>query len=124
MDMSYENILLENWEEIHKRSQLNLWLLLSLKDGPKHMAQVQEFIQEYYPAMRVDDKSIYRTLRRFAEADVISYTLQSSRNGPDRKIYGLTEIGDRVLREFLKRNLTTVFYENYIQQLILRSCDN
>ncbi len=122
MNNHSDTILLKDLEEIHKRSQLGLWLLVSLKSSPIHVSQIKNYFTEHYPAMNVDSKSIYRTLRRFSDAGVVSYTLQTSPSGPDYKVYGLTEKGDRLLTKFLNIHVMPVYYSQHIEHLIKDAC--
>lgn len=117
----YENSLLEGWEDIYKKSQLTLWIMLALKAGPKHMAEIKEFMQEATNGLlTADDKSMYRALRRFHDAEMVSFTSMPNDNGPDLKVYALTTIGSHVLRDFIKRNIAGVFYKPSIEKLLTR----
>lgn len=114
----YEMKLLQGWEDIHKRSQLSLWIFLALKEGAKHMADIKAFITRLTKgAIEADDKSMYRTLRRFEEADLLTFTPAPSESGPDLKVYSLTETGKRVVQAFLERQIE-LFYQPAIQKLI------
>jgi PadR family transcriptional regulator PadR len=117
----YEQTLLEGWEEVHKRGQLTLWILLALKDGPKHMNNIKQFISEATDnAVSADDKSMYRALRRYSDAEMIDFTAQPSKNGgPDLKIYKLTEIGRNVLEQFIQRNVVSLFINQSKKELFL-----
>lgn len=107
----YELTLLDGWEEMYKKGQLTLWILLALKDCPKHMAEIKVFISKATQnTLSADDKSMYRALRRYYDADMIDFTNVPSINGPDLKVYRLTEVGGRVLAEFINRNITSVFH--------------
>jgi PadR family transcriptional regulator PadR len=109
---------LDGWEEAFKKGQLTLWIMLALKDGPKHMADIKHFIyRATNGTLTADDKSMYRALRRYYDAEMLDFTTKSS-NGPDLKIYSLTKIGHKVLKEFTKRNITDVFYQSNIKELI------
>lgn len=113
----YLQTLLEGWETVYKKSQLTLWILLALKDGPKHMAEIKTFIETTTAGqMTSDDKSFYRALRRFDKADLIEYSLKTSKNGPDKKIYKLTELGATILSQFIERNITNIYYNQNIKK--------
>ncbi len=113
----YEETLLAGWEDVHKMGQLSLWLMLSLKDGPKHMTQIKSFIGDITDgALTVDDKSIYRALRRYNETELIGFVAARSNSGPDLKVYSLTRIGERVLEIFLTRNIQ-IFYKPNVRKL-------
>jgi PadR family transcriptional regulator PadR len=118
---NYEQKLLDGWEDVFKKGQLTLWIMLALKDGPKHMADIKYFIQHATNGtLSADDKSMYRALRRYYDAELLDFTTKSG-NGPDLKIYSLTKIGSRVLDSFVERNITKVFYKLNIRELIERS---
>lgn len=115
---SYEVKLLDAWEEIYKRGQLTLWIMLALKKSAKHMHEIKEFIEESTDATLVaDDKSMYRALRRYCEAEMIEFTASPNASGPDRKVYSLTTTGEAVLEAFLNRNMG-VFYKPEIMKLV------
>ncbi|MGF7229108.1 MAG: PadR family transcriptional regulator [Candidatus Saccharibacteria bacterium] len=115
----YEEQLVKGWEDMYKKGQLTLWILLALHDGPKHMNDIKLFIAaQTNDTLGADDKSMYRALRRYHAAEMIGFTTTPSQNGPDRKIYELTQVGQHVLVAFCKRNITDVFYKSSVQNLI------
>ena len=117
----YEQKILGNWEEVYKKGQLTFWVLLALKDGPKHMSGIKDFIAERTnKTITADDQSMYRALRRYYSAELVDYTAESSKGGPDRKVYHLTNVGQRVLAAFCARNLTPVFYQGDVRTLITK----
>ena len=120
-DSKYAEKVLEGWEDVYKRGQLTFWVLLALKDGPKHMAEIKSFIdQATNQAFSVDDMSMYRALRRYYEAELTDYDSVPG-NGPDRKIHRLSPIGESVLQRFVRRNVVNVLYKPEIKSLIERS---
>ncbi len=116
----YETTLLEGWEDTYKKSQLTLWVLLALKDGHKYMAEIKEFMHEKTNGtMQADDKSMYRALRRFEEADLIAFSERENPTGPKQKIFRLTKTGRSVLSEFVSRNIVDVLFDPDIKKLLL-----
>jgi PadR family transcriptional regulator PadR len=116
---NYEKKLLEGWEEAFKKGQLTLWILLALKDGPKHMTEIKDFIhQSTNGSLNADDKSLYRALRRYYDTELVDFSSEPGKGGPDLKVYALTEVGDRVLDEFSKRNILDVFFKPDIEKLL------
>jgi PadR family transcriptional regulator, regulatory protein PadR len=114
----YEHKLLAGWEDVHKKGQLSLWILLSLQEGAKHMADIKAFIYRLTDdAISADDKSLYRALRRFEDADILGFTNQPSQAGPDLKVYHLTETGKRVVRAFIAKHIA-LFYKPAVRNLI------
>jgi DNA-binding PadR family transcriptional regulator len=107
---TYEQNLLEGWESVYKKGQLTLWILMSLKDGPKHMQQIKEYVEKASNhTVSADDKSMYRSLRRYTESELIQYSTRPGQAGPDLKVYELTETGEKVLTEFVRRNIAEVY---------------
>lgn len=117
---TFEQRILDTWEEVYKKGQLTLWILLSLKHQPKHMTAIKKFItRATNNSLSADDQSMYRALRRFAEMELITYReIPSTRHGPDLKVYSLTATGARVLNTFIKKNVTAIFYKKKIKKLL------
>lgn len=103
-------ILLTGWEEVYKKSQLTLWILLSLRSGEKSMSEIKTYmIERTNHTFEVDDKSMYRALRRFDSADLITATTQKNAAGPDIKIWHLTADGAWVLEKFIEKHIRGIF---------------
>lgn len=115
----YEQKLLQGWEEVYKKSQLTFWILLALKDSPKHMAEIKDYILlKTNGTLEADDKSMYRALRRYTDVDMLSFNLEQNDSGPDRKIYKLTDTGLNVLSSFSRRNILDIYYKTEIVNLL------
>lgn len=115
----YEETLVSGWEDLYKKAQLSLWILLSLKDSPKQMAQIKTFIDKTIHApIQTDDRSMYRSLRRLIKVEIISFQEQPSSKGPQTKVYALTDIGHHVLAAFLERIILPTFYNEHVETLI------
>ncbi len=115
----YERQLLEGWEAVFKKGQLTMWIMLALKHKPQHMAAIKDFISHATNgALTADDKSMYRALRRYREVEMIDYKEAAGTNGPDLKVYFLTETGQRILAAFVERNITSVFFKPYVKELL------
>lgn len=116
----YEDRLLATWETVYKKGQLTLWVLLALQTKAMHMGEIKTFIENRtLGTLSADDKSMYRALRRFHQMDLVVYRDEpSNRGGPDRKVYSLTDTGQRVLRSFIDRNITNVYFTKENQNLL------
>ena len=115
----YEKKLLEGWEEVYKKGQLTLWIMLALKNGEKHMAEIKNFMENSTNnSLTADDKSMYRSLRRYYDVEMIDFTNQPSESGPDKKLYQLTDSGRKILERFIERNISSVFYKDQVIKLI------
>jgi len=113
-----ENELLHTWEETYKKGQLTLWLFLALKEGPKYVAEISEFITENSNnTISCENQSLYRTLRKFTLLKMIDFHTGPGNKGPERKYYELTDMGKSILERFIKRNID-LFFKPEIQELL------
>lgn len=108
--------LLSTWEETYKKGQLTLWIFLSLRDGEKHVTEIREFIKVYSQGTIIcDEQSLYRALRKFYEVVIVDFSLVKGNRGPDKKYYFLTPLGEKLLKEFLERNIRLFFNEKLVE---------
>lgn len=111
--------LLNGWEEVYKKGQLTFWILLAVRDQPRHMKDIKEFIDQMTQGtFVVDDNSMYRALKRYEKAELISHTLAPGEGGPDRKMLSLTSLGRELLSAFTERNVVGVFYNPEVKKTI------
>lgn len=110
--------LLYSWEETYKKGQLTLWIFLSLKDGEKYVDEIKQFVESASKnTITCEEQSLYRALRKFEYVDILKYELKKGNKGPERKYYYLTELGQNLLNQFIKRNIQ-LFYSNEIKSLL------
>ncbi|MCD7963145.1 MAG: PadR family transcriptional regulator [Rikenellaceae bacterium] len=108
--------LLMVWEETYKKGQLTLWIFLALKDGKKYVDEIREFVEiNSCKTMHCEDQSLYRSLRKYRELEIVDYETAKGNKGPDRKYYFLTKDGEKLLEEFLKRNIMLFYNENILE---------
>ncbi|NDJ35383.1 MAG: PadR family transcriptional regulator [Chloroflexi bacterium] len=62
----------------------------------KHQA-FDQTVRYYWPA---DQSQIYRTLKRLTEKGMLTATVEDSDQGPDRKVYHVTEKGRQALADW------------------------
>lgn len=117
-DEEYEETLLANWEEVYKRGQLTLWVLLALAEGAKNMAETRAWLQRMTNGtITAEERSLYRVLQRFHTAELVDLSTRPGAKGPDQKLYSLSDIGSRVLATFIERNIT-LFLRPDIQAIL------
>ena len=117
----YEQVLLDGWEETHKKSQLTFWILFSLYNKGRHMNSIKETIHMLLNnTFTVDDQSMYRALRRLDDAELIEHKMIPNQNGPSLKMYYLTTIGINVLRAFSDRNVSSVYFKPEIEKQLIK----
>jgi PadR family transcriptional regulator, regulatory protein PadR len=113
------NDLLEGWEDVYKKGQLTLWVLLAVRDSPRHTKEINDFITDATNAMfSVDSNSLYRALKRYEKAELIRYELKPGNAGPDLKVYSLTDLGGALLDQFIQRNVVSVYYDKHVIKLM------
>lgn len=109
----YEQKVLDSWEETYKRGLLTMWLLLAVRDEPKYAAEIADFVaSNTNGTMTADSRSLYRAMRRLSQLELVELTLApGERTGAERKYYGLTPTGRRVLAAFLERNIRRIYLD-------------
>jgi DNA-binding PadR family transcriptional regulator len=100
------NTLLGQWESVYKKGLLSFWLLLMLHQRPMYAFEMGEMLSSISQGtMAVDNKSLYRALRRFEAMGLVRSTWRPSDVGPRRRYYHLTELGTELLKRFARRNI-------------------
>ena len=98
--------LLAQWEEGYKKGLLSFWILLLLHKEEMYAYEMTAVIAEISQGtVVVDEKSVYRALKRFEENKIIQSSLRKSDVGPPRRYFRLTELGQALLIKFCQRNI-------------------
>lgn len=81
---------------------IEIFVLSALRSGPLHGYALRKRVQR--PSLRpVSNNSLYPMLRRFEESGAITHVVEASPDGrPDRKVYSLTDEGERVLHGIVR----------------------
>ena len=109
-------ILLDQWESAYKKGLLTFWVLLLLHERPSYVFEMGQQLDDISQgSISVDEKSLYRALRRFEAMGVVQSTWQPSEVGPRRRYYSLTELGTMLLQEFTRRNIL-IFRESAVEE--------
>jgi len=69
------------------------FILLALAEGPSHGSAIHTALTERMPLYKPDTAVIYRTLQQLEEEGAVFSEWDTSKSGPARKIYRLTEKG-------------------------------
>ena len=110
--------LLSAWEETYKKGQLTLWIFLSLQEDKKCVDEIKDFVEKKTKGtITCEEQSLYRALRKFEHIEVLKYELRKGNKGPDRKYYFLTNLGQELFAQFVKRNIC-LFYSEEISNLL------
>ncbi|MGN6566621.1 MAG: PadR family transcriptional regulator [Flavipsychrobacter sp.] len=112
--------LLDAWEETYKKGQLTLWIFLALKQSPRYVDEIRQFVEEKtLGTLTCEEQSLYRTLRKYKELDMVDFKAGPGDGGPERKYYFLTPLGLELLKEFAQRNIM-LFYNPEIKDLLFK----
>ncbi|HOG05895.1 MAG: PadR family transcriptional regulator [Paludibacter sp.] len=110
--------LLNSWEETYKKGQLTLWIFLALQEDKMYVDEIRDFvITKSNGTITCEEQSLYRALRKYEQIDVLDYELRKGNKGPDRKYYFMTDLGQELFLEFVKRNIK-LFYSEEIKKLL------
>jgi DNA-binding PadR family transcriptional regulator len=100
------DLLLAKWEGVYKKGLLSFWILLLIDERPAYAYEMADEIQRISQGtVSVDEKSLYRALSRFENAEILDSELRKSDIGPSRRYYSLSDLGKELLVRFIERNL-------------------
>jgi DNA-binding PadR family transcriptional regulator len=86
-----------------------------VRDQARYAAEIATFVADRTSGtVSADERSVYRALRRLAQAELVTSTdRRGTATGAHRRYYELTPTGGRVLEAFLDRNIRNVYrHEN------------
>ena len=111
--------LVADWNDVYKKGQLTLWVLLAVYDGKKYAAQISSYMSEATNGeFEVKEQSLYRALRRFDGMGLVQITLEESpSSGPKRKYFQLTEVGETVVGKFVTLNIAPLLQPHIMKLL-------
>ena len=93
---------------------------MSLQDAQLSVSEVGKEVSRltkniYKPA----EQTLYRVLRKYHDLNLVSFNEIAGSGGPKKKLYGLTDFGQRMLVDFTKRNIE-LFQIDKIKKIIER----
>ena len=99
-----EQQLFNGWKQVFMKSMSTFWILISLRDNPKKVEAMEEFMSQYSQSnFQIDRMSLYRALRKLYESGLVTYEDKHNPSGPNWKIYSLTNRGQNLLQEFIDK---------------------
>jgi PadR family transcriptional regulator, regulatory protein PadR len=78
------------------------FILLVIAEGPIHGGAIHTALTERMPLFKPDTGIIYRTLQQLEQEHEVVSTWDTSKSGPARKIYSLTDTGWKKLEHWHK----------------------
>ncbi len=101
-----ESRLLGDWEEVFKQGLLTFWVLTALQDAALTVSDVGKEVSRltkdsYKPA----EQTLYRVLRKYHDLKLVNFNEIVGNGGPKKKLYSLTDFGNKMLTDFAKRNI-------------------
>lgn len=93
---------LDNWQVQLRKGLLELAILTLLSKGRHHGYEMVRQLKQM-PGFAIREGNIYPILARLQADGVINSTAQRSPDGPPRKYFELTDIGQAVLNEMNQR---------------------
>ncbi len=86
------------WLEMHKKSGLTYLVLHALSEREQWAKSLEQWLHSHVD-WDIHERALYRTLQRLESQGLIVHTTVSvARTGADRKVYGLTPVGEAFLR--------------------------
>lgn len=111
MNKDIRDGLVNDWDEVYKKGQLGLWVLLSIYEERRYTAEIIDFMSQHSNGhFEVKEQSLYRALRRFDGMGLVDAAeMPSPNSGSNRKYYGLTPLGKTVLGQFIQLQIIPLF---------------
>jgi len=120
-EQQYLDELLGAWEDTYKKGQLTLWIFLALKEGEKYVDEIKLFVEEKTKGtLTCEEQSLYRTLRKYKDLNMVDFKNRPGEGGPERKYYFLSGLGLELLHKFTDRNML-LFYNAEIKDLMFKN---
>ncbi|MFZ1458477.1 MAG: PadR family transcriptional regulator [Candidatus Saccharimonadales bacterium] len=104
----FESTMLSGWEDVYRKSQVSLWILIAIREEKGFVEEIRTFIHRHGD-VDMSEQSLYRSLRRLESATLIQSRSVENPKGPDRKYFSLSPEGGHVLGAFIERNITAMF---------------
>ena len=110
--------LLSTWEAAYKKGLLTFWILLLLHQEPRYAFELSDAVAlASNETITADNQSMYRALKRFVGMNLVSSFWEDSPQGPQRKYYQLTDLGEELLKKFIQRNIL-LFQEESVEKRV------
>ena len=113
----FETTLLTGWEDVYKKAQVSLWILLAVQQNKGFVDEIRYFMSNQ-ARLEVAEQSLYRSLRRLESATMVKSIKVFSPGGPDKKQFHLTSEGSRVLQAFIIRNIGEIYYRPQVMKVL------
>lgn len=115
---NYEDKLLSDWEEVYRQGLLTFWIFIALQDEELDVQALKKRIEQLTDNSYVTaGQTLYRMLRKHYDLELVDYREVPGEGGPKKKLYSLSSLGEKLLKEFTIRNIS-LFSKQEVQQLI------
>jgi len=118
MKHSYEEKLLNNWEDVFRQGLLTFWVFVTIKTDSLSVSEIKKGVNNLTDGMyNPTEQSLYRLLRKHYELELVDYTESPGRSGPNKKLYHLSPLGMQILVRFSRRNIC-LFHQKEVKLLL------
>lgn len=115
---NYEDKLLSDWEDVYRQGLLTFWSFIALQDEELDVQALKRRIEQLTDSSYVTaEQTLYRVLRKHYDLELVDYREVPGEGGPKKKLYSLSRLGEKLLKEFTIRNIS-LFSKQEVQQLI------
>jgi len=103
----YEEKLLSNWESVYQQGLLTFWVLIALADSELTVSELRDEISKLTnETYNTSEQVLYRSLRKYYDLELVDYSEIENPKGPKIKKYRISDVGKKVLKKFIKRNIS------------------
>lgn len=89
---------LNNWQTQLRKGLLDVVILNFLKHGRYHGYEMVQKLKQI-EGLQIREGNIYPILARLQTDGLVTASTEASQDGPPRKSFGLTELGQKILTE-------------------------
>jgi len=111
--MSYSKNIeksLKLWEKAFKKGFTQYMVLILLKGKSMHGYEIKNRLEDMgNDIVSFKDSGIYKILKKLSKREFVTFEIEKSEKGPDRKSYTITESGEEIVQIFSNLYLDPIY---------------
>lgn len=101
---------LKSWEKAFKKGFTQYMVLVLLKEKSMHGYEIKHRLESMgNETVSFKDSGIYQILKKLTKREFVTYEMEKSEKGPERKSYTITDSGNEVVKIFSSQYLKPIY---------------
>jgi len=101
---------LKLWEKAFKKGFTQYMVLILLKENSMHGYEIKNRLESMgNEIVSFKDSGIYQILKKLSKREFVTFKIEKSEKGPDRKSYTITESGEEIVQIFSNLYLDPIY---------------